>query len=85
MTFFGGEAGDVGKSEYILLRLIVEKLKQNQFDTTSEKHEREHVHVLVQVIVIRQKRPVGHEHGVNAHIGGDHHGGRLCDTARESC
>lgn len=44
-----------------------EKLKQKQFEATGEKHEREHVHVVLVVDVVRQKRPVGHRYRVDAH------------------
>lgn len=44
-----------------------EKLKQKQFKATGEKHEREHVHVVLVVGVVRQKRPVGHRYCVDAH------------------
>lgn len=44
-----------------------EKLKQKQFEATGEKHEREHVHVVLVVGVVRQKRPVGHRYRVHAH------------------
>jgi len=44
-----------------------EKLKQKQFEATGEKHEREHVHVVLVVGEVRQKRPVGHRYRVDAH------------------
>jgi len=52
---------------YILMISDGEKLKQKQFEATGEKHEREHVHVVLVVGVVRQKRPVGHRYRVHAH------------------
>jgi len=44
-----------------------EKLKQKQFKATGEKHEREHVHIVLFIGVVGQKRPIGHRYRVDAH------------------